>query len=201
MKANRGRNTAAVIVALALSAPAFGDQRNYAIEGFIGKTDQTNAVQGFDAIGGYGDSRGIRGLFAINGAVDLELGYTDFGTAEDSGIDEFGDLVTDYLESTATQVGIRGTIPLGRKLALTGRAGVALWELDYRQTDSAFPGEVYRDGDEGADPYFGVGLKLQLEENIHLGVEYNALSFTAALGEASTEHDISSFVVSAGFSF
>jgi hypothetical protein len=200
MKTTLSRATAGLAV-LVLSTPAFCEMRTYTIEGFLGKTDQNNAVRGFDAIGGYGDAKGIRGLVALGSAVDLELGYTDFGKAADNGIDQFGDLITDYLETRASQVGIRGTIPLGGKLALTGRVGVALWELDYRQTDSAFPGEVYRDGDEGADPYFGAGLQVQLEENIHLGVEYNALDFTAALGDASTEHEISSFVVSAGFSF
>lgn len=193
--------TTSALAALALSTPALCDMRNYAIEGFIGKTDQTNSVQGLDAIGGYGDAKGIRGLVAISSAVDLEIGYTDFGSAEESGIDQFGSLITDYLDTSASQVGIRGTIPLGGRVALTGRAGVALWELDYRQTISAFPGEAYRDGDKGADPYFGAGLQLQLEEKIHLGVEYNALDFTAALGDASTKHDISSLVVSAGFAF
>jgi OOP family OmpA-OmpF porin len=187
--------------ALALSTPALCETYGYTIEGVLGKSDQTNAIDGFDAIGGYGSSKAIRGLFAINSALDLEVGYSDYGTAEDSGIDSFGDLITDTLVTTAAQVGIRGSIPLGNKLALTGRAGVALWELDYQQTDSAFPGEIYRDSDEGADPYFGAGLQLRLEDNLRLGVEYSLLSFSATLGDASTDHDISSFAVSLGFSF
>lgn len=193
--------TTIALSALALNSPAVAEIYDFTIEGALGKSDQTNAIDGFDAIGGYGDSKSIRGLFAINSAVDLELGYTDFGTVEDSGRDEFGDLITDYLDSDAVQVGIRGTIPLGRKLALTGRAGIALWELDYQQTDSAFPGEVYKDADEGADPYFGAGLLLRLQENLRLGLEYNVLDFTAKLGDASTDQEISSFAVSLGLSF
>ncbi|MCW8193463.1 outer membrane beta-barrel protein [Proteobacteria bacterium 005FR1] len=186
---------------LVLTGPAFAEIYDFAIEGSLGKSDQTNSIDGFDAIGGYGDSKAFRGLFAINSAMHLELGYTDFGTAEDSSVDAFGDLLNDYLDTTAAQVGIRGTIPLGKKLALMGRAGVALWELDYRQTDSAFPGEVYRDADEGSDPYFGAGLQLRLQDNLRLGVEYNVLDFTAKLGDASTDQEISSFAVSLGYAF
>lgn len=187
--------------ACVLSAATVAESRGYAIEGFLGKSDQTNSVGGFQTLSGYGTSKGLRGVFAINGAIDLELAYTDFGEAEDSGIDEFGDLITDTLDSSAAQVGIKGSIPLGRKVSLIGRAGVALWQLDYQQTDSAFPGDAYTDSDEGADAYFGVGMQVKLEENIYLGLDYNSLDFSPALGDASTNHEISNFGVSLGFSF
>lgn len=190
-----------LVAACAFSMSAMADRSDYAIEGFLGKSDQSNSVEGFQTLSGSDSSKGLRGVFAINQVIDLEIGYTDFGKAEDSGLDEFGDLITDTLDTTAVQVGIKGSIPLGRKVYLTGRAGVALWELDYRQTDSAFPGDAYTDSDEGTDPYFGVGLKVNLEDNIYLGVDYSSLDFTAALGDASTDHQISTFAVSLGISF
>lgn len=188
-------------LACAMSAASAAEPNDYAIEGYLGKADQDNTVAGFQPLSGHDTSKGLRGVIGINRAVALELAYTDFGEAEDSGTDEFGDLITDTLDSSAAQVGIRGRLPLGRKVSLIGRAGVAMWELDYRQTDSAFPGEAFTDSDEGTDAYFGVGMQVQLEQNLYLGLDYSSLDFTANLGDASTDHEISNFSVSLGFSF
>lgn len=188
-------------VLCAVSIASSAGPYDYSIEGFLGKADQDNAVAGFQTLSGNDSSKGLRGAFAINRVLDLELAYTDFGEAEDSGLDDFGDLITDTLDSSAAQVGIKARLPLGRKVSLIGRAGVALWELDYRQTDSAFPGEAYTDSDEGTDAYFGVGMQVQLEQNLYLGLDYSSLDFTAALGDASTDHEISNFTVSLGYAF
>lgn len=194
----------AALCTLALSGTSYSavaDRHSVAVEGFAGGAMQRNSVSGFDSLSGSDTSLGLRAAFAINPAVELELAYADFGTAEDSGIDEFGDLITDTLESSAKLAGIKGSFPLGPNVSLLGRAGMALWDVDYRQTDSAFPGEAYTDHDKGVDLYFGAGVQFNLAKNMYLSVDYTSLNVRASLGDASTRHDISNFGVALGVAF
>jgi hypothetical protein len=98
-------------------------------------------------------------------------------------------------------VGLKGSITLNRMVSLIGRIGIAMWELDFTETDSAFPGDIFRDKDEGTDTYFGVGLQMNLDNNFILSIEYTELDFSPALGAVNTGHNIENVSLSAGFRF
>jgi len=192
------------MMVLGLSAQSFADRRtdsDYAFDVLIGNADQNNDTRGANSITGNDTSMGIRFTASLNPVLGFELGYMGYGTAEESYIDNFGDTITDTIDSSAVQVGLSARLPLGRVASLVGRIGAASWELDYQNTDSFFPGDVYKDSDSGVDVYFGVGMEFQFEKNFRLGVEYNNLDYTAKIGAANTEHSIDNLAVTVGWTF
>lgn len=177
------------------------DDNPYALTFLYGEADQVNRARDADTLSATEVSKGIRLSGEINRALSLELGYSDFGAAATSYIDGFGDTITDTLDTSAAQLGIAARIPFGRVVSLTGRFGIASWQLDYSNTDSAFPGDVYRDSDEGVDPYVGVGLAFEFEDSLTIGVEYTGLEFDAALGAVKTRHTVDNVSLSLGLRF
>lgn len=189
----------AVLFAAAGAAQA-GDI-GYAFDFVVGQADQNNSEEDSITISGIDTSQAIRFTLQFNHVVGLEIGYTDYGEISDDYVNEFNEDVTDYLETKAVNVGVAARFPVGDVANIVGRAGVASWDLDYRETNSGFPGIDYTDSDEGLSGYIGVGISFDLAENFRVGAEVNALAFNASLGAVETDHVISNFAVSAGFQF
>ena len=79
--------------------------------------------------------------------VAVELSYIDFGSASTS----FKNASADVTAVTAAGVLGFNFGPVG----LFGKAGVVDWDSDYKISD-------INDSDSGADPFYGMGTKLQL---------------------------------------
>lgn len=176
-------------------------ERQYAIEGFVGKADQENSVSGGQTISGVEASQGVRFVVPLGRVTSLELGYADFGKVSDTFIDGFGDTINDSIDTESYNAGVRAEIPFGRILSLTGRVGLAFWDFDFKRKDSGFPGEVFRASDEGIDTYIGFGLQFDIEDNFRVAVEYTYLEFDADLNGISTDQNIKNVALSAGYRF
>lgn len=176
-------------------------EKQYAIEGFVGKADQENSISGGQTISGFESSQGIRFVVPLGRVTSLELGYTDFGEVNDSYVDGFGDTITNTLETESYNIGVRGQIPIGRILSLTGRVGLSFWNFDFTEKDSSFPGDVFPADDEGVDTYVGFGLQFDIEDNFRVAVEYTYLDFNAELNGISTDQEIKNVALSVGYRF
>ncbi len=186
--------TAATLLLTGLSAAAVNaDTVYYAVDGLIGEAGQKNSADNSQTISGADTSKGIRFTAQLNRVIGIELGYTDFGEVSDSYLN-----TTEYIESSAINVGMSARIPLGHTVSLIGRAGIASWDLDYTLKDNNY---IERDSDEGVDGYVGVGLRFDLEDNFRVGIEYTGLGYKASLGSANTDQVINNLAISAGFTF
>jgi opacity protein-like surface antigen len=173
----------------------------YFLDGVFGQADQKNSVGGFDAITASDSSKGVRAGFYLNKMLGVEILHMDYGIAEDNFVDSFGDIIGNTLDTQMTGVGLQGVLPLGHTVKLTGRLGLAAWKLKFTESDSAFPGDLFTDRDEGVDAYVGVGLRFDVEDNFRIAIEYENMDFEAALGSANTDQSIHNVAVSLGVLF
>ncbi len=176
-------------------------ETSYFIDGILGQADQKNTIDGFDAISGSDSSKGIRAGFYLNRMLGVELTHVDYGVSEDNFVDSFGDTITNTLDSRMTGVGLQGVLPIGYKIRLIGRVGIAAWDLGFTERDSSIPGDVYRDSTQGSDAYFGLGLRFDIEDNARIAIEYENMNIEAALGSANTDHTIHNVAVTFGVLF
>lgn len=173
----------------------------YSVEGIVGKAYQENRLSGYPTLSDYAASTGVRGAIELSPHIAFEASYLDYGQGEDAYFDEFDDLISNGFDSRSFNVGLKGSIRLSRVVSLIGRIGIAMWELDFTETDSAFPGDIFRDSDEGTDTYFGVGLQMNLDNNFIIAIEYTELDLSPNIGAANTNHTIENVSLSAGFRF
>ncbi|MGI1679802.1 MAG: porin family protein [Cellvibrionaceae bacterium] len=202
MMNNKLKLTAVTTFLLAgFSLGANADAVSYAIDVSVGEAGQKKSEDYSQTISGADTSKGIRFTAQLSRVIGIEIGYTDFGEVSDSYINEFDENVTDYVDSSAINVGMNAKIPLGHTVSLIGRVGIASWDLDYKEKNSGFPGDDYKDSDQGVDGYIGFGLRFDLEENFRVGIEYTGLGYRASLGSADTDQVINNLAITAGFTF
>lgn len=84
---------------------------------------------------------------------------------------------------------------------MLGRAGVSRWNYDVEESDSFFPGEVFKGGDDGVDFYYGVGAEYRASTDMRVALEYTYLAFDGTVGRADIDHDISNLALSLGYAF
>jgi|SwirhirootsSR2_FD_contig_41_6221269_length_659_multi_1_in_0_out_0_1 opacity protein-like surface antigen len=94
----------------------------------------------------------------------LELGYTSFGTNFDSKDNAF----TASQDSRAITLSVIGLVPLGDMWGIYARAGYARYKTNNSGT---VQGVRVRD-DDGNTPMYGLGIKVNLNENFALRLEY-----------------------------
>lgn len=190
-----------LMLIVSLGANAEKRETRYFLDGMFGEADQKNTINGFDAISGSDSSKGVRFGFYLRGNFGVEFIRMDYGQAEDSFFDSLGDLQTNILDTKATGVGLVGGIRLSPQIVLTGRLGLAAWDLDFKNTNSFFPGDVFRQSDEGVDAYVGLGLRFDIEDNVRIALEYETLDFNAALSAVDTDQTIQNIGISLGVLF
>ena len=129
-------------VLLGSSALTAVAESGFSGEVLVGTADQEFS---FGSLSTSGDdmSFGIRGAFSLNEHFAVEAAYRIYGEADDTYIDDFGDTINDKLSSTALNLGVKGSIPFDNGISLNGRIGLALWDVELKETDSAFPGVTF----------------------------------------------------------
>lgn len=163
----------------------------------VGKADQESEVSGLSISGG-DTSIGIRGSYLFNKNIAIEFAYRDYGESEDSYIDEFGDTITETLETSAIAVGVKGVIPLDNGFSLNGRIGISKWDYDIKETGSALPGEFTADG---TDLYYGIGAQYQFNEKVFIGLQYTITKMDVSLVFVSVDHEVKDISLSLGVNF
>ena len=124
------------------------------------------------SISGDDRSYGARLTYAFNTSFAIEFSYQNYGEAEDTFVDSFGDTIKDRWESDALSVGIKGSLPIGEDFNLIGRLGISKWDIKFTETDSAFSGVIFSATDERNDIYAGVGIEFNINETIFSNIEF-----------------------------
>lgn len=99
--------------------------------------------------------KGIAGI-KLGDMLSLEGQYIDFGTAED------GD---NRVDADGWTAGAVLEIPLTQNFAAYGKAGALFWDAKGRFAN-------VRADDDGTDPFYGVGARFALSQNLALRIEY-----------------------------
>jgi len=176
-------------------------QPKAAVELLVGQADQETEFEGVSLVSGDDVSLGLRGAFEFNENLALEVSYMAYGEADDSFVDDFGDTITNEVETSALKVGLKGILPVANGFALVGRLGVARWDYEVTTKDSAFPGESEKLDDNGVDIFYGVGAQYSVTENFRVGLEYTILDTEVELLGEDVDHEIKNLALSVAFSF
>ncbi|MFC3551380.1 outer membrane beta-barrel protein [Lysobacter cavernae] len=147
------------LIAVLAGAAAFGaqaaDKGFYAGAGvgqsYVDERDYDDEDTAFSVFGGY----------QFNRYFGLEGGYADFGKLEPRGTG------TD-LEASSVYLTAVGSVPFTDKFSAYAKAGFQRWDLD-----TAIPGLVGNNDDNGTDPTYGVGLQYRFNDSIALRGEYS----------------------------
>lgn len=124
---------------------------------------QSEINQGF--FGEYGDGFKVFGGLQLNRNVAMEAAYIDYGNPSEN---VFG-ADTDY-EATAVAAWVKGLWPVFSSVDLTGKAGLAYWEVDSKSTLFGFPSS--KSSEDGVDFTWGIGASLNYWDKLSIQLEY-----------------------------
>ena len=191
-----------IIVGVLLGSSAFSAsaENSASAEILLGMADQEISANGSSASGD-DISFGIRGVLSLHKNISAELSYHNYGEADDTYIDEFGDTINDKLSTSAFNLGAKGVLPLENGLSLNARIGVSFWDSEFEETDSSFPGEIFKADDDGVDLYYGVGAKYDISSNFYVGAEYTLTKMDISTEGVSADLDVDNISLSLGFKF
>lgn len=191
-----------IIVGLLLGSSAFSAsaENSTSAEILLGMADQEVSANGASASGD-DVSFGIRGAISLHKNISAELSYHNYGEADDTYIDGFGDTINDKLTTTAFNLGVKGILPLDNGLSLNARIGVSFWDSELEETDSSFPGQIFKADDDGTDLYYGIGAQYDINSNIYVGAEYTLTKMDISTEGVSADFEVDNISLSLGFKF
>ena len=178
---NKAAIAATTLLALSpLTALADG---GFYVGGSVGSSSLSNDFDGFEVDADSTAFRLIAG-WQFNDFFSLEGGYHNFGELEQS-VDNNGELVDISLKADGFTLGGTGSIPLGEKFALFGRAGAFFWDGDAKIND------ITQARPEDTNLYYGGGAKFAITERLSLLGDWTRYEL----------EDTESDVISLGFTF
>ncbi|MDQ2078143.1 porin family protein [Marinimicrobium sp. ABcell2] len=186
-----------LISSLTVSAHAYQD---LSAEVLLGISNQRTDFGDGDRASGDSTSFGLRGAYSFNPNVAVELSYQNYGSYDDRWVDEFG-RIDETFKSSALMAGVKMSLPLQAGYSLVGRVGASHWNFELEEIDSEFPGEVFVFDDSGTGLYYGVGVQLDITQDLFIGVEYTATQMDVTLGGFSVDHRARNIAASLGFRF
>ncbi len=158
----------ALICTLAVAFPVAAQDSGFYAGGHIG---QATAKDSCDNVAGPGVSCDdedtawkILGGYQLNRNLGIEVGYTDLGEVSASGPGG-----TASVEAKALELVGVGSLPLGERFSVYGKAGVYRGETDATASTALLTGSF---SETNNDLTFGVGARYDLTRNIALRAEW-----------------------------
>lgn len=189
------------LVLTTMALPSFAESK-FSGELLLGTADQETELSVGGSTSADDTSIGIRGAYQYNENVAIELAYHNYGEAESSYIDVYGDTYHDKLETTSVNIGIKGVLPVDNNFSLAARLGLAMWDYTLTGTSAALPGGSLTLEDDGTDIYYGIGAQYDFNEKVFVGVEYTVTELDLSLlGVLSADHEVKNFSLSIGSRF
>lgn len=148
------RTALLVLTALLLVPAQAWAESGLVIGGGVGAASLSEDFDGFDIDANSTAYRLTIG-WQFNDAVSLEVGYHNFGRFEQT-VDLEGAPVEVSLKADGFTLGITGSLPLGERLSMFGRAGAFFWDgdADINGISQARP--------EDTNLFLGIGLSYDL---------------------------------------
>lgn len=92
-------------------------------------------------------------------------------------------------------------MPINEQVSLNARLGIARWDVDVNEIDSAFPGVNFDYSDSGTDLYYGLGGQFKLNNHLSIGIEYTILPIEATFDGDTIDHKVDNIACSLSYSF
>lgn len=191
------KHTLPIIVATVLASSLSQANTQWSGELMLGVAEQELSSSNF-SISGDDRSYGIRLAYSFNTNFALEFSYQNYGEAEETFIDSFGDTINDKWEFDALSVGIKASHPISKDFHLVGRLGISKWDGKFTETDSAFPGEIFSASDERNDIYAGIGLEFNINETVFSNIEFTMTNMET---KYDVDNEVSNIAISIGKKF
>ena len=121
-----------------------------------------------DEISSFDDPNGIEFYFGYKASenLGLEIGYVDFGEADDGIPPEW------HLEADTLGFSLLGIAPLSEQLEVFFQFGIHMWDAEF--SEDGF-GVFFED--DGNDIFYGLGFRANVTEKVGLGLRYNNYDF------------------------
>jgi OmpA-OmpF porin, OOP family len=187
----------ALVSSLAVSAHAYQD---FSAEVLLGIANQRTDFGEGSRASGDSTSFGFRGAYRFNPNVSVELSYQHYGSYDDSWEDAIG-RVDESFETSAFMAGLKVSLPLEAGYSLIGRIGASRWSFELEEIDSEFPDDIFIFDDKGTDLYYGVGIQLDITQDLFIGVEYTATHMGVVIDNFAVDHRTRNISASLGFRF
>lgn len=164
------------------AVPAFA-ANDFSAEVLFGRSDQALDVSATSFsesstqdsglfLDSHSTSYGFIGGYQFSQYVAVELSYQKYG--------EFTSVTNNSthlkLNSNATQLGIKGILPLPNGYSINCRLGFASWDLNNSRKNPNPGDDISKLQSEGKDPYYGVGAEYRINKNLFVGLSYSVLS-------------------------
>lgn len=187
------------VLLLSSVAPVMAEN-NFSSELLLGTAHQDLLNNGF-ATSDNDMSFGARGAYSLNKNFSVEAAYQNYGEADYTYTNIFGDNINNKLSSTAINFGIKGILPLNNDVSLNARVGVSFWDAEITETNASFTGVTFQ-SDDGNDLYYGIGVQYQIDSHVFLGLEYTMIKKMSISNEGgSTDFDVENTSLSLGYNF
>jgi OOP family OmpA-OmpF porin len=191
-----------LVLSILLISPALPvmAENNLSAELLFGSANQEFSNNGYSKSGD-DLSFGIRGTYSLIENLSIEGAYQIHGKIDDTYIDGFGDTINETLSSTALSLGLKGILPVDYGISLNARVGVALWDVEAKETDSSLPGEIFKSDDNGNDLYYGFGAQYDINSQVTFGLEYTITNMGISTETVSADYDVKNISLSLGYKF
>lgn len=166
----------------AFAAPALADDGNgLSLSIDAGRAEARKACD--NVINCSSDDTAVRAAigYQFNKMVGLEAGYSSFGTVFEANNNN----ASASQDGNAWTLSVLGTIPVGDRFGIYGRAGAARFDNDTTGTIQGIPVS----NDNRTKPYFGAGVKFGLTDNFALRAEYQRYKDLANVGGVKDDVD------------
>ncbi|NVJ60923.1 MAG: outer membrane beta-barrel protein [Gammaproteobacteria bacterium] len=157
---------------LTASSISFASDKYYG-EFSFGKTNQTSESSS-NRFPVDSQSLGIVVGMNLNQYFAVEGSYVDYG--KDDRVIGGSSGFVESLQSESLGVGIKAILPVTDQFSIYARSGIAQWSWTYKVKDLEFPEMTASIKDSGSSWYQGVGLKLEVSDDIGVGLNYTNLS-------------------------
>ena len=116
----------------------------------------------------FDDPTGIEfyGGFRSSENLGFEIGYVDFGEADDDIPPEW------HLEADSLAFSLLGIAPVATSAEIFFQFGLHMWDIELTEDGRGVIGE-----DDGNDIFFGFGFRANVTEQFGVGVRYNNYDF------------------------
>jgi OOP family OmpA-OmpF porin len=154
----------AVLLALMLTSLSANAENGFYLGGNIGRANLDEDFDGLN-IDANSASYGLVGGWRFNDHFSLEGGYFDFGNFEQN-IDIEGATSSVSLSANGFTLGATGSVPLGDKFSLYGRAGWFFWagDAEVNNVSQATP--------EDRNLYLGAGISYAVNDRFKVSGDW-----------------------------
>jgi len=154
----------ATLTTLSFAPAAFAEDNGFNVGIDYGRTEAKKYCENITNCSDSDNGPKFEVGYDFNKNVGIELGYTSFGKF----VETSSDSISLTQKSNAVTLSVIGTLPVNEMFAVYGRFGYARYDTNNSGTVEGVPVK----DENGNSPFWGAGVKFNLNEQFALRLEY-----------------------------